>query len=89
MVSVSYWWSFADTTTLMMSPVLPCSCCTGGSFANSLAIMTDAAHKLSDFTTVLISLLSLWLASKPKLSLKLTTYDTRVTASQQIYQLTH
>ena len=36
----------------------------GGSFANSLAILTDAAHKLSDFATVFISLLSLWLATK-------------------------
>ena len=37
----------------------------GGYFANSLAIMTDAAHLLSDFAGFMISLLALWMATKP------------------------
>lgn len=39
--------------------------CTGGYFAGSLAVMTDAAHLLVDFTSFIISLLSLWLSSRP------------------------
>ncbi|XP_076865181.1 proton-coupled zinc antiporter SLC30A8 isoform X2 [Brachyhypopomus gauderio] len=37
----------------------------GGYFAGSLAVMTDAAHLLVDFTSFIISLFSLWLSSKP------------------------
>ncbi|KAG9355387.1 hypothetical protein JZ751_000225 [Albula glossodonta] len=37
----------------------------GGYFAGSLAVMTDAAHLLVDFTSFLISLCSLWLSSRP------------------------
>lgn len=37
----------------------------GGYIANSLAIMTDAAHLLSDFAGFMISLLALWMATKP------------------------
>lgn len=37
----------------------------GGYFANSLAIMTDAAHLLSDFAGFMISLFALWVATKP------------------------
>ncbi|XP_056268875.1 proton-coupled zinc antiporter SLC30A8-like [Pseudoliparis swirei] len=37
----------------------------GGYFAGSLAVMTDAAHLLVDFISFLISLLSLWLSSRP------------------------
>ncbi|XP_068704975.1 proton-coupled zinc antiporter SLC30A2-like [Montipora foliosa] len=37
----------------------------GGYIANSLAIMTDAAHLLSDFAGFLISLFALWMATKP------------------------
>ncbi|XP_077996580.1 proton-coupled zinc antiporter SLC30A2-like [Glandiceps talaboti] len=37
----------------------------GGYFANSLAIMTDAAHLLSDFASFLISLFALWVATRP------------------------
>ncbi|CAH8509133.1 unnamed protein product [Schistosoma turkestanicum] len=37
----------------------------GGALAHSLAIMTDAAHLLTDFASFLISLLALFLASKP------------------------
>lgn len=33
----------------------------GGYFANSLAIMTDAAHMLSDFAAFLISLCAIWI----------------------------
>ncbi|PAA67259.1 hypothetical protein BOX15_Mlig017765g2, partial [Macrostomum lignano] len=36
----------------------------GGAIANSLAIMTDAAHLLTDLTSFLISLLALFLATK-------------------------
>lgn len=37
----------------------------GGYIAGSLAIMTDAAHLLSDLSGFLISMLSLWIALKP------------------------
>ncbi|NXI59274.1 ZNT8 protein, partial [Chloroceryle aenea] len=37
----------------------------GGQIAGSLAVITDAAHVLVDLTSFLISLVSLWLASKP------------------------
>ncbi|PAA47743.1 hypothetical protein BOX15_Mlig031079g1, partial [Macrostomum lignano] len=37
----------------------------GGAIANSLAIMTDAAHLLTDFASFMISLLALYLASRP------------------------
>ncbi|VDP17540.1 unnamed protein product [Schistosoma margrebowiei] len=36
-----------------------------GALAHSLAIMTDAAHLLTDFASFLISLLALYLASRP------------------------
>ena len=35
---------------------------TGGLLAGSLAIMTDAAHMLSDFAAFLISLFAIWVA---------------------------
>ena len=34
----------------------------GGYLAGSLAIMTDAAHMLSDFAAFLISLFAIWVA---------------------------
>ncbi|XP_047461172.1 zinc transporter 2 [Mugil cephalus] len=37
----------------------------GGYFAGSLAVMTDAAHLMVDFTSFIISILSLWLSSRP------------------------
>lgn len=37
----------------------------GGYFAQSLAIMTDAAHLLTDFASMMISLFSLWMSSRP------------------------
>ncbi|XP_015267136.1 PREDICTED: zinc transporter 2 [Gekko japonicus] len=37
----------------------------GGYFAHSLAIMTDAAHLLTDFASMMISLFSLWVSSRP------------------------
>jgi len=37
----------------------------GGVLANSLAIATDAAHLLTDFASFMISLFSLWVASRP------------------------
>ncbi|XP_078094119.1 proton-coupled zinc antiporter SLC30A2-like [Mustelus asterias] len=37
----------------------------GGYLAHSLAIMTDAAHLLTDFATMLVSLFSLWISSRP------------------------
>ena len=37
----------------------------GGVLANSLAIATDAAHLLTDFASFMISLFSIWLASRP------------------------
>uniref|UniRef100_A0A673BNF1 Probable proton-coupled zinc antiporter SLC30A3 n=1 Tax=Sphaeramia orbicularis TaxID=375764 RepID=A0A673BNF1_9TELE len=37
----------------------------GGYAAHSLAIMTDAAHLLTDFGSIVISIFSLWLSSRP------------------------
>ncbi|KAL3314295.1 hypothetical protein Ciccas_007090 [Cichlidogyrus casuarinus] len=37
----------------------------GGYLANSLAIMTDAAHLLTDFASFMISLLAIYLAARP------------------------
>uniref|UniRef100_A0A674D9F1 Probable proton-coupled zinc antiporter SLC30A3 n=1 Tax=Salmo trutta TaxID=8032 RepID=A0A674D9F1_SALTR len=37
----------------------------GGYLAHSLAIMTDAAHLLTDFGSMMVSLFSLWLSSRP------------------------
>lgn len=37
----------------------------GGFLANSLAIATDAAHLLTDFASFMISLFSIYLASRP------------------------
>lgn len=37
----------------------------GGYLAQSLAIMTDAAHLLTDFASMLISLFALWVSSRP------------------------
>ncbi|KFM72121.1 Zinc transporter 2, partial [Stegodyphus mimosarum] len=37
----------------------------GGIFANSLAIATDAAHLLTDFASFMISLMAIWVASRP------------------------
>lgn len=37
----------------------------GGLLANSLAIVSDAAHLLTDFASFMISLLSIWYASRP------------------------
>jgi len=38
---------------------------TGGAIAHSLAIMTDAAHLLTDFASFLISLFAIYLAGRP------------------------
>lgn len=37
----------------------------GGYLADSLAIMTDAAHLLTDFASFMISLFALWVATRP------------------------
>ncbi|CAB1335562.1 unnamed protein product [Coregonus sp. 'balchen'] len=37
----------------------------GGYAAHSLAIMTDAAHLLTDFGSIMVSLFSLWVSSRP------------------------
>ncbi|XP_060916193.1 proton-coupled zinc antiporter SLC30A2 isoform X1 [Labrus mixtus] len=37
----------------------------GGYFADSLAVMTDAAHLMADLSSFIISLISLWLSSRP------------------------
>lgn len=37
----------------------------GGFLANSMAIMTDAAHLLSDFSGFLISIFSIWIGTRP------------------------
>ena len=38
---------------------------TGGYFSNSLAILTDAAHMMSDLAGFLVSLFAIWLAARP------------------------
>ncbi|XP_056125168.1 zinc transporter 2 [Rhinichthys klamathensis goyatoka] len=37
----------------------------GGYLAHSLAIMTDAAHLLTDFGSMMVSIFSLWISSRP------------------------
>ncbi|XP_053942463.1 proton-coupled zinc antiporter SLC30A2 isoform X3 [Cuculus canorus] len=37
----------------------------GGYLAHSLAILTDAAHLLTDFASIMISLFALWVSSRP------------------------
>lgn len=37
----------------------------GGYLANSLAIASDAAHLLTDFASFMISLFSIWMATRP------------------------
>lgn len=37
----------------------------GGCLSSSLAIATDAAHLLTDFASFMISLFSLWMATRP------------------------
>ena len=37
----------------------------GGILANSLAVATDAAHLLTDLTSFLISLVSIYIADRP------------------------
>lgn len=37
----------------------------GGYLSSSLAIATDAAHLLTDFASFMISLFSLWMATRP------------------------
>ncbi|XP_019911631.1 zinc transporter 2 isoform X2 [Esox lucius] len=37
----------------------------GGYLAHSLAIMTDAAHLLTDFGSMMVSLFSLWISTRP------------------------
>lgn len=43
----------------------PCLLLSGGYISNSLAIMTDAVHMLTDVVGILFSLLALWLSTKP------------------------
>uniref|UniRef100_A0A3P8STP8 Cation efflux protein transmembrane domain-containing protein n=1 Tax=Amphiprion percula TaxID=161767 RepID=A0A3P8STP8_AMPPE len=38
----------------------------GGYAAHSLAIMTDAAHLLTDFGSIVVSIFSLWISSRPQ-----------------------
>lgn len=47
--------------TPCQSPVPP----TGGYLAHSLAIMTDAAHLLTDVGSMAVSLFSLWVSTRP------------------------
>lgn len=37
----------------------------GGYLSNSLAVMTDAAHMLSDFTSFLVSVFAIWVSTRP------------------------
>lgn len=50
-----------------MSPRCPpgCPVSAGGYLAHSLAILTDAAHLLTDFASIMISLFALWVSSRP------------------------
>lgn len=42
----------------------------GGYYANSLALMTDAVHVLTDIAALCLSLLTLWISSRPASSAK-------------------
>lgn len=54
-------WTFSGPECLFCPHLLS----PGGYFAHSLAIMTDAAHLLTDFASMMISLFSLWMSSRP------------------------
>lgn len=53
-------WTAATVCLLFMTAEI-----IGGYLSGSLAILTDAAHLLSDFASFLISLFALWIAAKP------------------------
>lgn len=55
-------------TAIVFCFMFMCAEVVGGYFANSLAIMTDAAHLLSDVAGLLINVFALWLSSKPPTS---------------------
>lgn len=55
-------WASACCCIMMIAEIV------GGLLANSLAIMTDAAHLLSDLAGFLISIFALWLATRPATS---------------------
>lgn len=55
-------WASACCLVMMVAEIV------GGLLANSLAIMTDAAHLLSDLAGFLISIFALWLATRPATS---------------------
>ena len=61
-LSISHPSRFLPLSTLSLSLF---SLSVGGYFSHSLAIMTDAAHMLSDFASFLISLFSIWMATRP------------------------
>ena len=42
----------------------------GGYYANSLALMTDAVHVLTDIAALALSLLTLWISTRPASSAK-------------------
>lgn len=56
------WWASVCCVVFMVCEII------GGFMANSLAIMTDAAHLLSDLAGFLISIFALWLAMRPATS---------------------
>ena len=37
----------------------------GGLFTNSLALLSDSGHMLSDASSLLLSLVAIWFASRP------------------------
>lgn len=56
----------SNVITEQQKAVLTLSCkILGGYFSSSLAIATDAAHLLTDFASFMISLFSLWMATRP------------------------
>jgi len=56
----------ALTLALILTSLFMIAEFVGGLYTGSLAIMTDAAHLLTDVGALLLSLFAMWLASRPK-----------------------
>eukprot|EP00276_Gloeochaete_wittrockiana_P002974 CAMPEP_0184656854 /NCGR_PEP_ID=MMETSP0308-20130426/16804_1 /TAXON_ID=38269 /ORGANISM="Gloeochaete witrockiana, Strain SAG 46.84" /LENGTH=402 /DNA_ID=CAMNT_0027094165 /DNA_START=174 /DNA_END=1382 /DNA_ORIENTATION=+ len=56
------------TLALILTVVMMCAEVVGGYIANSLALMTDAGHLLTDVGALCLSLFAAWLAKRPSTS---------------------
>jgi len=52
-------------TISMFATMFMCTELVGGTYSNSLAILTDAAHQLSDVAGFMLSFLSIYMSKYP------------------------